>query len=431
MKKQIPLKLFIPEFKGKKIEGFLTFENNNWEIITKNSFSRKFVFEEHKVIYGQNPESKKKYSFVNCFTRYASKELYIYVINEIYEDEWIRTSQEKKYFGASIRLTHLELWDINRLIKFISSNEEKSLYELKEKIIDSFRVNKTLNLSIIKHIKWQRDLNKFHCEEVSEIFFENKKKVSRKQILEDAILFKNFFNLFTTTPIHFKYLNLLNSEKKEIKVDFNFHKTEKEDRFNILIERKEIEADLNNILPKLYSKKNELNEVIQLFVQSYLLTNMQLSFLSIAKGIELYHKAFKEVNNKILLKELATKIKSEFDSFTHKKVNPVWSFNIRLYHLHTILKNFDSYSSNPVFNIAFIERLYHSRNYYTHLFEKNKYLWDNTELNNANIHLRIFLRTLILNEIGVKKEIIEKLIKTEVKRFGHIKDEKNEYSIFK
>lgn len=426
----IPISLFIPQNRRIKVDGYLYKVTDGWELITKKGFLKNKDFEEHNVIYGITHRKDKKYSFIGCFSTFVSADKHVWAINEVCEDEWVKTNNTKDYFGVLFEISYLDQWLPDSLINLAQHSESKRIFEFKNSQKEPFQITKSLRLEISRHLSIKINLRSLSAKETAYVTINSSKKASRKELAIQVLLFKNFFNLFTTKAVHLITFHLLKKNNRSTQSTINFYPTESEKPSNILVKKNEVDDEITPVLTELYRRQNEFSSVLSLFAESFRQNNSQARFLSLVKGLEVYHKTFKEEKNKALLKKLATEVKSNFKSFSTKNVNPAWSFNIRLCHLHQILLEHNDYRENKVLNYDFLDYTYNSRNYYTHFFETNNYVWSIGDLYKHNNKLKLILRILILNELGISKNVISKIIKIEG-RLAYIHPYKeNEYATF-
>jgi hypothetical protein len=158
-----------------------------------------------------------------------------------------------------------------------------------------------------------------------------------------------------------------------------------------------------------YSECDIYNSLIQLWEISLDNVDPEISFLQLTQGLELFHKSFHQSDEGIRQSVFA-EMKSHFKDFSGGKK---WLQKMIYYHLLKIVQQININFPFPENSIDFLNKLTASRNYYTH-YSNDLEAWNYHELLKINAILKLWLRCLLLNKLGVANESLQKVLKREL-----------------
>jgi len=174
-----------------------------------------------------------------------------------------------------------------------------------------------------------------------------------------------------------------------------------------------------------YQSRDKFVRVLDLLIASVKNSTAEISFLNITTAFEVFHKYFMEKNNEPLRKKFFNELKADGLVQTDRGK---WDQIIRYHHLFELTKDIQFFKQNfqnPRKTIALIRD---SRNYYTHYSEQKDEIWTPNRLIFANKALRQLLKAVVLKELELPENLINKLLNNRAAIF-YQDFENNEYSL--
>lgn len=422
----------------------------------------------HPIVYGFS-ESGEKLTLFGCLSAQASVrtpgfDTASYTVNKFYVGTKFVDEESKIMQEAILTFTNIDAWLKYQILSYRYSSDHKKF----ECIIDfnSPYLNKKryeilsesieLNEEISFKVKYPND---FFLNEKTEIIINrnyrmcsiDKQPLSANTLFENMQKLRRLLSLLIGNPMYFSYIDFnlpkdinesFDGEKHEVKNNCRLFFLQVGDIENckhlspnkphsILIKRKDIANNIDEIINNWYKEQDKLSEIVNGFISDlYLPAYLENKFLSVARGLESYHRFYIKENTQEsdatlvddrskLIKFIEAEISEENkDLFLSNAIHEYeMSFRKRLKYL---LKMIPEEIKTSLLEIAksrerdrFITTIVETRNYFTHRDSFDNYpnaATSHAELLKLTNKLSIILQYFCLTQIGVDRQVVKSKI---------------------
>lgn len=459
---------FLPSNTENRIFGVLSFKpNESAELELFGSFSNSILLEDsnaNDLILGLTSDSKLITLYKSFVTRRSSTNFVTeqetgtptttYTVNYILVGAHVLKVQDL-YFNKVVSDIHnLEEWvglsgfDMKIDIEKRKKHEYNINYKLPEPIdfLIEEKVKGKLNFTA-KTPSFSRYQKSAAVTQNIQLIIETNEEKELTELLDYSYKFQNFLVLALYESTHPISITLYGEKFKETfggkeyrkKIEFyavirnSIKKSKPKHDLEMLFYYYAIKDDFEKIIKNWYKNYSLLAPAFNLvFEQLYNKSRFsENNFLNLAQAAETFHARLH--NHTKLPRDVYKKMKEEILSASpakhHDWLNNQFNFGNNL-NLHQRLVEIVEKYSNPIIDKmlgdkeTFIKNIKHSRNYYTHYSKKGeKKALKGIELYRLSEKLKILLVCAILEECGIKKEILVKLLdNVKWKYFNHITD---------
>ena len=409
---------------GRKFYGRLIFDSDYFIVEFNENPNGKMSAKSLPVVYCK--ADNKRYTLVHCICLKITQKKASYVINEIYEGDYIKTGLENDYLGLTVTILYLTEWLRMDIFNFEDTDSKDYYFSLK------VQPNKETAIICEKQKKLifkQGSQVKMHANEISvlknsSLSLVSEIPLSRQELFQDYFSFLNLYCLFLRKLPQTLSLSF---EKESSVLTLLLQPVEdKSERISdILISFDKIKT-FEQIVSKYFEDRLKLDQIIPLWEASMKeKLDPEIVFLHLTQSIELLHKSFFETS--IFFNEVADEIPREFSS-RYKKRPDRWFQIMRYYHLYKLTEQIGLKVPFPKEKTDFILHLLDSRNFYTHHDEK-EFVWSHFELYSVNNVLRVWMRGLLLNQIHLSIKDVQQCITADFYNSIDIDVFKNPYSM--
>ncbi|TWI85869.1 hypothetical protein IQ13_1038 [Lacibacter cauensis] len=425
MKIGIDIEFYEPNLPNEVREGLLFIDQDGKDYFEYNGSMKDWI-KSYKVIYATAVATNEKYTFINCYFSQSSSSRCKFVINELYEGDFVSEATEKNCIEAEVRITGLTNWINHPRIKpeITFSTSEQSKVILKEFFTRTFQISEHTQLELCEFCGENYSRNQTILQNLSFVKLKNSKPTSRLEMYHIATAFSKLLSLFSDDVPRFTYLQFSFTSKKQV-ISLSTKGVTEPDNNDTLLSYDKLELYWPKILETYYSKRDKYVKVIDLLIASIKNNTAEISFLNITTAFEVFHKYFYEKENEALRKVLLSEL-SEVGLVNRPTKR--WEQIIRYHHLFKIIEGIDFFKQNFQNPLKTIDLIRESRNYYTHYHETEKEIWTPNRLLYANKALRQLLKGVILKELQLPDHLINKLLSNRAAVF-YQDYENNEYSL--
>jgi len=382
-------------------------------------------FRVFKVVFAVAVDSDEKYTLVNCFFKQSNFGSYRFIINELYKGDYIDKVTESNCIGAEARMTGLTNWINNPRIKpeirFLTSEQGKVI--VKEFFTKSFIITDNITLELCEFCEENYSRNETVLRNMSYVKFIANMPVSRLELYKNTTAFLKFLSLFTDDLPQFTRLNYSFSKEKHVEY-FGSSQLKETAENEALLTFDLLEVYCKKALELFYRDRDKYVKVLDLLNASIKNNTSEISFLNITTAFEVVHKFFYEKDNEETRKGLHDEL---LKAGLIKRATKKWEQVIRYHHLFKLTESIDFVKQNFVNPLKTIDLIRESRNYYTHYSDTEKEIWTPNRLLYANKALRQLLKAVILKQLLLPNELVNKLLNNKAAFFYH-DYKKNEYS---
>lgn len=330
---------------------------------------------------------------------------YFFRINELYENAHIGDSTIPNCLDVTSEVHFLSHWLLPKMLDVTFLDDDSLFLRVDVHKSKNWDFNVlpgiTVKFEASTQINTRRDFIKLN--ERSSLKIVSNNNLPRNELFACYYSFLIFFTLFLrksprTTRLVFSISNV------EVEL-LGLSKEIEESPFNILIHLKDI-SNFNVLILNYFNKKNEYNAVIKLLESSLINIQPEIKFLHLTQSLELFHRTFYE--NDISSRNRI----SSLISTAGNRGSTGWIQRMRYLHLLEMPNSAGINISFPLASDLFSQKLTKSRNYYTHYGDDTD-VWGHFELYAINPMLKIWLRCLILNQLGMEVQSINKVAASE------------------
>jgi ApeA N-terminal domain 1 len=422
---------FIPSISKKKLKGKLIWSESDFITLEfENTLKQKLPFSPLEVIYATTLFNQKL-TIVGCFPSHSVDNHYVYTINEIHEDEWIKTTPTSLYKEIYVEITFLTTW-YKSIIEFGELQKDSRFHSqinILKNITSTYILNKKIAVELQAYSSSSFKDKTITLKTKSNVKITSQKRVSRNSLFSYSLSFLNLFSLFVREKPYIDQIVLkkINGESQKVLMNFKKHDHESEIT-KILLFHKEIESQFLEILKAYFKSRAKYDEIINR-LRTLSLGNIEESFLSLCRCLEIYHKSFiQHQNDTTLIKKYVKEFSDNGIKTTHKKDE--WNQLLRYLHLYDISNQYPIFQFAKTTHHDFLNTLKNSRNYYTHPIQTNDHILTSDELKRINIQLRTWVRILILQKLSLPKNLIDMVRRKEKGNYLFLNHETNPFSIF-
>jgi len=404
---------FLPGQPDNKVAGILYFERHkeiHLELIGGFDSNDLFFNSPVNIILGVG-NNAEKITLINCYG-YGSKNfscefpITFYKCQYIINGKHLLNIEEKVFNKIVVDLSTLYDWLPFRAIQTKINRPDNKIIETSfvmselnawERIVE---INNEYTLKLFTDYGYHSPYNKKMIELYQNILCEiscRRGKRSFVELLNFMSLFKHLLSLISMNSTNYLQIKLYDDDEFQEISNGNriFNSTEclyierdplsSIDSWNkYLFDYSDIENQFSEMIKKWYSNANSLapirSNLITSIAPKVVFTNSD--FLIIVQALEGYYRRFINSDSTIKLRKRLEDI-----ILINKEVVTTKNISIDL------------------------DKVVKSRNYYSHLFERNENVLDGIELFEETKQLRILLIACVLNIIGFEKEQIHELIK--------------------
>lgn len=315
----------------------------------------------------------------------------------------------------------LDKWINIRPFERRINNTEKE-YQINYKLPEAKHYNaEKLNISISFGSKMNvGNLNSIEIKQRVYVKFNFNEKIKLKEGLKNIDDFADFLTLCLGEEV--KITSIVLKENKKMDLYYNGIEEGYESKIRqdkILIPFKLIEENLNEILIKWYQIKDDLRPIINYVIEAYeKVFHIPMTFLKIVQALETFSRRMRS-NIKENEREYENKKKYILDSIDKEEYKK-WledvlryanepKLNKRINEILLEMKFFLNLNSKKRSSLS--QKITDTRNYYTHFdkFKEDKKM-DANKIYYSTVILQLILRVLIMLELGISKDIIEKQV---------------------
>ena len=408
------------------------------------TFQGKLIFtEQHNIVeFKENPNGtlssksipityceadNRKFTLVHCVMSSSNRKRSSYIINELYEGEWIERGNDEDYINITASVSHLTNWLKADVIELEHLDTKDYYFSTKVRHNKEYKIrfgeNKYLTFEGGSAVKMER--NEIIISKNSSLTITSENSISRQELFRNYWSFLNLFTLFlrvlpSTSQLSFK------RKSSDLELLLISKKDKKESPFDVLLDFDKL-TTFEQYISNYFKYRLEFDQIIPLWEISMKKDlDPEIIFLHLSQSIELFHKYFFQ-GDQVLRSEIANKIVTDFSDRYDKPSNK-WTQIMRYYHLYEKTEEIGlkvPYSNEKK---DFILHLLDSRNYYTHHSEK-EFVWTHFELYSINNILRVWMRGLLLNQLELPINTIQKCINGDFYNSIDIDIFKNPYSM--
>ena len=396
-------KLFLPD--GREFKGRLIFAE-----------------QQHNVEFSENPNGRmspkpipvvfceadnKKYTLVHCILSRSNFKKSSYIINELYQGEYLKTGLEENYIGLAATFSYLTDWLKADVFELATLDTKDFYFSTKVRPNKEYKIrygeNKILIFEGGSEVKMER--NEIIISKKSSLTITSENPVCRQELFQNYFSFLNLYSLFLrklpqTYSLSFK------RESSDLKLLLHSIENKKDSAFVVLLGFDKLTI-FEQIIAKYFKFSLEFDQIIPLWEAGMKeRLDPEIVFLHLTQSIELFHKCFFEKDSSI--EEIANEIVSDFN-FRYKKPSKNWIQIMRYYHLYKVTVKIGLKVPFSKEKTDFILHLLDSRNFYTHHDEK-QFVWTHFELYAINNILRVWMRGLLLNQLELPISNIQNCI---------------------
>lgn len=441
---------FLPENPEHQVSGTLIFEpNSEPHLDLLGILVQKFSEHDPELILGYSTDGK----LITLYKSYESSrslsspglEVSEYTPMYILIGKHFNSESDLKFKIIKGRFSNLEQWinisGFQQVNTDYDTHETKIHYTLPDPIDFTLKSGTKVGLNFTSHAPYKKNTYTATVEQKSEIHIELPKEESFFDIMDNLMMFQNFLTLATfesaypisITVVCFDSTDQENFTRVQViyKPAFNYKANFTKNSSNFfLFKYKDIENNFVDIIQKWFELKEKIEPITNLLFESFYHNEVfnENKFLNIIHALESFHRRFRK--NEVLSKiEHSKKIKNLVALVPDESKS--WLGEILAYtnepNLHKRLEELIEEASNDLLDKIilnkeqFIKDAKNSRNYYTHynLNLKKKAL-KGSELLALTQRLRIILIILVMKEIGISKEITDKVISKRVVFFRNL-----------
>ncbi len=377
-----------------------------------------------EILYAIHEFEETQYSLVNCVFKKAEKNILIYIVNEIYLGAHIENVNCVNCLELTSDVSGMTRWINQPRAKPSFANEGESKIIIKDFYSKIYQISNNFLIEVIEYLKLNFDYNGINLKYKSELRLKYDSPVSRLEANNDNDLLSRFMYLFTELVPKKSERQYIFENNIEVKL-LNLNKIDDKDGDVPFLSHEKVEDHFQKMIDNLFSKKDSFSQILDLLISSETSKTPEVSFLNITAGLEVFHTNFYEKGNKQLVEELSQEL-LEHNIIT--KPAKDWIQILRYFHL------FKSISNLPFTNVLYdnkyetVQRLLNSRNYYTHYNKKKNSIWTRNNLYFENRKLRQILKTLVLKQLGLTDELLNKNM-SRISNVFYRDYESNEFSI--
>jgi hypothetical protein len=425
MKLGIEVEFFLPERPDDIDKGRLYIDEDGKDYIEYRSKGIGH-FDLLKVIFATAIDSKEKYSLSNCTIKQSNGNLCRYLVNELYRGNHITKVLENNCNEAEARMTGLTNWlNHSRIIPEINFSDEDSKIHIKNEFRKPFSLSENIKLELIEYCKFNFDKNETHLHNKSSVRFISQAAVSRMELHKNVLAFAGFLTMFCDEPVKLISENFVSGDDSVIE-HLSIRELKVRDEYDnrALFTYDKMELLCEKAFQIFYADRDKFMRIIDLFTASVRNSTSEVSFLNITTAFEVIHKEFLERDNEDTRQSLLNELKELGLSSNANK----WTQIIRYWHLIKLTEHIDFFKQYFRNQQETVKILRASRNYYTHYTETNDEIWTPNKLFYINKLLRQLLKGIILLQLELPADLINKLLNNRAAVF-YQDYEGNEYSV--
>lgn len=414
--------LFLPD--GRKFHGRLIFDVQYHIVEFNENPNGRMSTQTLPVVFCK--AENKNYTLVHCICSKVNLKKSSYVINELYEGDFINPGLEKDYLSLTVTILSLTNWLKMDIFSLKNSDPQDYYFSLKahpnKKHKITYEKNKHLMFEGGSEVKMDR--NEISILKKSSLSVVSESPISRQELFQNYFSFLNLYSLFLrklpeTSSLSFK------KESSELKLLLYPIEDKNERLSDILISFDKLTA-FQEIVSRYFENRLKFDQIIPLWEASMKeRLDPEIVFLHLTQSIELFHKCFFEKSS--FLKEIGSEIVKEFN-LRYKNLPDKWLQIMRYYHLYKITEEIGLKVPFSKEKADFILHLLDSRNFYTHHDEK-EFIWSHFELYSINNILRVWMRGLLLNQLQLSISDIQRCINADFYNSMDIDVFKNPFSM--
>lgn len=421
--KVLDAQLFFPD--GRKLIGRLIFTEQHYIVEFNENPNGRMSTKSIRVVFCECNSENKKYTLVHCILLNTNLDKCSYLVNEIYDGEWIKSGNEEEFIGLTASLTYLTSWLHFDLFDLTHLDNKEYYFSVK------VRPNKTQKIHYCEYRQIVFDggsgvqMEKNNITIIKKSTFEivSKSPISRQELFQDYSSFLNLFTLFLRklpNTFHLKYIR----NDSELKLLLKNEEDISESPFDVLIRLDELEG-FDKIIVNYFKSKLKFDSIIELWGVCMKKIDPEISFLHLTQSMELIHKCFFQNENSF--QKLSEQTFIEFRDRCKEPPNR-WIQIMRYLHLFNIIEELGIKVPFNNKKKDFILNLLDSRNFYTH-HDQKEFVWSHFELYAINNILRVWMRGLLLNQLEVSIKNIQKCINSDFYSSIDIDIFRNPYSM--
>lgn len=393
-------------------------ESRNYFVLPENPLG-KYVWGTIAIAYVTT--NQNYYTCIECFLYKSDNNNYFFTITELYENDHIEDSTIPDCSGLTAEIQFLTNWLLPRMLQFEHVEDEDlfAIVNINKSKTWNFDIQPGLTIEFEAYTTIKLNRQQIKVTEQSILRINPNRVLARNEMFSFFYSFLIFFTLFLrkaplTTKLSFS------KGSNEIKL-LGLSKEIEENTFDILLQLGEIN-DFDVLLLNYFKSRDEYNEIIQLWDSRLKEMRPEIKFLHFTQSLELFHRTFYQ-NDTRSRNRINTIIQTTFN-----RSSSSWTQIMRYYHLLEITVRLGILIPFTLQTDVFADRLTKSRNFYTH-YSNQTDVWGHFELYSINNLLKMWLRSLILNQLGLQIDVINKAIKRE--HYQQLNNDilKNKYSM--
>lgn len=400
------------------------------DIEGRNYFERKGslkdILKPFKIMYAMSEETGRKYTLINFQFHSAKGDTYRYIVLEVYNNEFLEAVTKENCIETEFEFSGLTEWINNSRISktVIKDGSKVAEFAINKSVTNKFQISETLSLEFLVYGGFVYDRHTITLTDYSCARIISSKSLSRQEIYQHTEAFLKFVTLFTETlpkftRLWFTFDNLKTIEylsvKKQIKPEMT-----------ILLTRDKIGKSFETMLNLFYERKQDYLRVINLLIESVRNKTPEISFLNITTAFEVFHKTFLESKDENIRLKLAEELEK---AMLVPKKPKNWDNITRYLHIFKAAGTFTFVKQFSPDIYKMIGGMRASRNYYTHYNLLSKSVWQTKELMSINIGLLQILKSVILIELNLDHDTIDRFLMSNGSLYFNNTKE-NEYSLF-
>lgn len=384
--------------------GTLHTSDNDMFFVLKENPNGRNSWKTIEMIYAKTANGL--YSCVECYLYKTDHYSYFYfAISELYKGGEILTANAPYFKRLVAEIHFLNFWLHPRLHKLEFRGSVIEKVSISDNKVFSFKISDDLIIGFESFSAINAEQSEIILKEKSVFFINSSKDITRPLLFNKFYSFLILFSLFLkkipgTTKLNFE------SAFDSLEC-LNTNKSIRESPIHIIIRFNEI-MNMQSILNVYFSKSSEYNSIIQLWQVSFESIDPEISFLHLTQSLELFHKTFHQ-NDELVRQEVHSEMLSCYSDFKKTKK---WVQKMVYHHLYNIAQSWSITVPISLSAIDFINKLTDSRNYYTHYTNRNNH-WNHHELIKINHYLKLWVRCLLLNNLGIEQTLIIKVAQSE------------------
>lgn len=427
----------IPQ-KGECISGILeVFEDGSSELELIGSFGS---LNYYPIIIGIT-SSGRKITLYNCYATnrafssggFKTEKL---TVNIVFDGVHFENKDELKFNEVMVNYSNLEEWFGVNNIK-VESDDNKENFTATAK----YYSEGSPEVEVADNIKLKiKNFTKFPSRKLVQIDA-NFKEESFISIYSDSLIdffecmdihncMRNFLSLGVGNPVDIRNIKgvIYKEGTRNIIVNIYFKELKNKCRelipSQMLFDYNEIRCNFIDYITNWYSKYNKLNDIFSLYFSAIYNNYLYISnkFLQYTQALESYHRRVR--NNEVKVDEEYIKNREAVLDILKGTEYCDWLCNVlevkneptfrgRLQELLSENKELLNTSKTKI--KSFVNKIYETRNYYTHFDEKKRArALSGEDLYKATCVLEIIIKSCIMREIGFSYEEVKKLLNQDI-----------------